>query len=70
MSEYHGYAIPDSGEALHIGTLPDRKSPCLYIRRGNETRPLAYFRSEEDAIEAQESLDDLLRHLGARFGEE
>ena len=71
MSEYHGYAIPHSGEALHIGALPDRKSPALYVRRGGLIRPLAYFRSEESAVEAQEFLDGLLEYLGVRLeGEE
>ena len=60
MSKFHGYRA-DAGPALHIGVLPGRKRPCLYLAVTNEfvaeVEVLATFRSEKSAQAAQDILD-------------
>lgn len=57
---FHGWKA-DSGPALHIGCLPGRKRPCLYLAVSNEfvaeVEILASFHSEKAARAAQEVLD-------------
>ena len=58
--EWHGWGQPRNGKALHVGYLPNRKSPCMYVVDGGELRVLAYFRSEEAAVEAMALIDNWL----------
>jgi len=55
-TEWHGWSVGDS-PAIHVGYLPRRKSPCLYMVDGSELRVLAYFRDEESARECLDLLD-------------
>ena len=45
---------------MHIGTLPGRKSVCLYKHEGSVVRTLAYFRDEADAREAMAIFDTII----------
>ena len=58
MSEWHGWG--DGTVAMHIGTLPGRKSVCLYKHEGSVVRTLAYFRDEADAREAMAIFDTII----------
>ena len=46
MNDWHGYVIQDGDEALHIGTLPNRKKPCLYfsVSKSNKTEQITHLR--------------------------
>ena len=44
-----------------VTQLPNRKMPCLYCTRGAMIEPLAYFRSEEDAIKFDSILNLLYK---------
>jgi len=61
MNDWHGYVIQDGDEALHIGTLPNRKKPCLYFSVSNkfvcQITPIATFRTESMAKAAMKFLD-------------
>jgi len=57
IADWHGWGLPTY--ALHIGPLPKRKGPCLYVVVGVTTWPLAYFRSERDARLALSLIDQL-----------
>lgn len=65
MSDWHGYRVgdPKFGLSLQIGTLPDRKSVCLYVLQQDDNtasiQVLAHFRSAEAAEVAQNLLDVL-----------
>lgn len=55
---WHGWTV--AGKSLHVGPLPGRKSICLYTSEANVgIRPLAYFRSEDDADACLAWLDRL-----------
>jgi hypothetical protein len=60
MNDWHGWSFSDSN--LHVGELPGRKQVCLYTMTdgGSTIRPLAYFRSREDARIALDCLDKLV----------
>jgi hypothetical protein len=51
--EWHGYGLLDlktnSYATLHIGYLPSRKSPALYLTTDGTLKVLAYFRNDEAA---------------------
>ncbi len=47
-----------------VTQLPNRKMSCLYYTRGAMLEPLAYFRSEEDAIKFDDILDMLWKAMG------
>ena len=47
------------GETLAIGKLPERASYALYREGGGTLTVLAYFRTEEQAMEAGRMLDAL-----------
>lgn len=55
---WHGWGMADW--SLHVGTLPGRKSVCLYSHIGSVVEPLAYFRDDESAFRALEMLDRLV----------
>lgn len=65
-TEWHGWSrspVPYRNRSLHIGPLPGRKSICLYTmdyRDGSEMFVHAYFRNEEEAKRALETLDYLI----------
>ncbi len=48
---------------IGIMSMPSRKNKALYVKQGCVIRPLAYFRSDNDAREAEELLDILARCL-------
>jgi len=50
-----GYAIGDD-KGIGVMEMPGRKWPALYARRGTTIYPLAYFRSQKAAEEAEELL--------------
>ncbi len=56
----------DGTHSVEFGVtqLPNRKMPCLYCMRGAMIEPLAYFRSEEDAIKFDDILDMLWKAMG------
>ena len=54
-----GYSINGHG-GLHIGYLPERKAPALYVVRDGEITAIAYFRSDAGATEAIKMLDWLV----------
>lgn len=65
VSDWHGWSRGEqyTGVALHIGPLPGRKSICLYTmdyRDGAVLYVHAYFRSEEEARRALDTLDNLV----------
>lgn len=66
MTEWHGWSRskePFTGETIHVGPLPGRKSVALYTmdyRDGAVMRVHAYFRSEEEAANFLGALDRLL----------
>lgn len=66
MSEWHGWSRgqkPYTGKALHVGPLPGRKSIALYTMDytdGAVMRVHAYFRNEDEARDALETLEYLL----------
>lgn len=65
VTDWHGWSRTQeyTGRALHIGPLPGRKSVCLYTmdyRTGAVMRVHAYFRSEDEARAALDTLDELL----------
>lgn len=61
MSDWHGWSRGlQSGRVLHIGPLPGRKRIALYTmdyRNGAVMYVHAYFRSEDEAHRALETLD-------------
>lgn len=60
---WHGWTV--AGKSLHVGPLPGRKSICLYTSEASiGLKPLAYFRSEDDADACLAWLDRL---AGSRF---
>ncbi len=67
--DWHGWGIEDvltdSKESLHIGMLPGRKRPCLYMQdisdSGASITTLASFNSEESAKECLDFLDKLAK---------
>jgi hypothetical protein len=61
---WHGWRVMDTN--LHVGALPGRKQIVLYtmINGGTTIRPLAYFKTEDDARTALDLLDKL---TGAGF---
>jgi len=58
--EFHGWTSVNGSHpkrvSIHVGFLPGRKSPCLYIADGT-LKVLAYFKNEEAAKEAVRTLD-------------
>lgn len=73
--DWHGWSregMPYTGRSLHIGRLPNRKRVALYTmdyRDGAVMYVHAYFRSEEEAKRALETLDHLMGgylHVGWR----
>lgn len=56
---WHGWRVRDTN--LHVGPLPGRKQIVLYamVNGGTTIRPLAYFRTEDDARTALNALDTL-----------
>lgn len=50
-----GISVNGTG-SINIGTLPNRVNPALYVVRDGNMVALAYFRSEDDALEAAEML--------------
>lgn len=54
-TEWHGWRKGDV--SLHVGYLPGRKSPCLYLSTRGLISVQAYFRSEEDARRCLRWLD-------------
>jgi len=65
-TKYHSWETEIDGKRIAIGVseMPDRKTPCLYITRGTILSPLAYFRSEERAMEFLEVLDLFIKATG------
>jgi hypothetical protein len=59
---WHGWALSreTGARALFIGTLPGRKSICLYESEGTSLFVYAYFRGEESARKARNLLDYLM----------
>lgn len=54
MSDYeYGLTIlsgdDDKEVSFGVTDIPNRRSPCLFIKRGTVLEPLAYFRSTEHA---------------------
>ena len=43
-------------KSLNVGHVPGRKNPQLYFLDGSVLRTVAFFRSEEDAIEVRDFL--------------
>jgi hypothetical protein len=64
MNDWHGWSFSNSN--LYIGELPGRKQVVLYtmVDDGSTIRPLAYFRSQEDARIALDCLDKLAAARG------
>lgn len=61
MNEYHGWSRGVGGTmALHIGILPKRKKPILYLDTGARILPLASFGSVGAARTALRTLDRLI----------
>lgn len=59
--DWHGWGVSDqSVPSLHIGSLPGRRSVCLYATSPGTLEPLAYFRSEAAAKQALAILDRLM----------
>lgn len=58
-TEWHGWRVADA--SLHVGPLPGRKSTVLYamVNGGTTIRPLAYFKTEDDARTVLDFLDKL-----------
>jgi len=56
----------DGTHTIEFGVtqLPNRKMPCLYCTRVAMIEPLAYFRSEEDALKFDDILDTVLKAVG------
>lgn len=44
VAPWRGWEVGDV--ALHVGMLPGRLNPCVYLHRGCEIEVLAYFRGE------------------------
>jgi len=44
-----------------VGSVPYRKSKCLYKMRGAMVEPLAYFTSEQNAEEFDKIIDFLVK---------
>ena len=68
--EWHGWGWTDNRHPdLHIGRLPGRKQYVLWLEdhsAGNcHIRPLAYFRTREDAYAAMAAIDLLTGHRKA-----
>lgn len=62
--EWHGWQIKDSlGEDVTVGVceFPDRKQPCLYIEKGVNIEPLAYFKTKGKAEKFLLLLDIIAR---------
>ena len=65
MTDWHGWSRRTgyTGRSLHIGPLPGRKSICLYTMdytNGAVMYVHAYFRNEDEARRALETLDGLI----------
>ena len=65
---FHGWKRSDKKYAIHIGVLPERKKPALYMLIYADNGelsyyPLAYFKGEDEALEAIEALDELIESL-------
>jgi hypothetical protein len=56
--DWHGWTTKN--RSLHVGYLPGRKQPALYMTIGGLLRPLAYFQTEDKAKEALSFMDDLV----------
>ncbi len=58
--DWHGWRIAD--RSLHVGLVPARKQPCLYMVEGNRITILAYFATEQKAAKALLALDELVTY--------
>jgi H2-forming N5,N10-methylenetetrahydromethanopterin dehydrogenase-like enzyme len=59
VTDFHGWRVGD--KSIHVGGLPGRKQTCLYVQDGSTIRTLAFFATEEKAVEALEMLDRLAK---------
>ena len=59
MGKYSGCTIRGrTGEvSFGVDILPNRVKPCLYTSNKRVIKPLAYFRSEEDAVAFSRMID-------------
>lgn len=62
MSEinFHGWSRSDKDYSIHVGVIPGRKKPALYMAKKNGFYPLAFFKGTEEAQEAIKVLDELI----------
>ena len=44
VDDWHGWQVGDV--SIHIGHLPGRLNPCVYVQRGCVIETLAHFRGE------------------------
>ena len=58
--QWHGWELRGYG-AIHVGYLPHRKRPCLYIHKDGIVESLASFRDEETAKKMLYWLDVLVQ---------
>lgn len=59
MTDFIGHGWRVGTKAIHVGTLPGRKSICLYFDYGSVIRTIAFFRNDKDARECLDALDSL-----------
>lgn len=64
VADWHGWAVGDVG--LHVGQMPGRINPCVYVHYGSTIEPLAYFRGERANEKAYRLLAILDRIVHAR----
>lgn len=65
-----GIRFENRRDSVEFGVtkLPNRKSKCLYLARGAQLEPVAYFRSDEDAERFNRALECILKILRPEEG--
>lgn len=64
VREWHGWQVGDV--SLHVGMMPGRLNPCVYVHYGSVVEPLAYFRGHRANEQAYRLLAILDRIVHAR----
>src|SRR6266568_2854463 len=64
VQEWHGWQVGDV--SLHVGMMPGRLNPCVYVHYGSIVEPLAYFRGHRANEQACRLLAILDRIVHAR----